>query len=214
MPLSGKSRSLGYNVHRSHAPFKTAGMDIRNLPKLLVMSLTLISLCAAGQDGQQDDQSSGVTVNDYGTDRMARITEETIEDKAQIIPSGWLDDYDYLSDLSGYLNGKYQDALNSSKNTYVYLYADWYENCRTFRKSVERDDYAELFLNNEMILLDYNFFRNRFNTQTRNLPLILKVNKDGILGPESIHLVSNPSDHPKKAYYKLKKFFGSNDKAR
>ena len=199
-------------------------MDIRYPPKWSILLLTLNALSVAGQEREQSQQPAGVTVNDYGADRMDRITQETLEEKAhsaetgsrgrvpaEIVPSGWLDDYDYQSDLTSYLSGKYQDALNSSNNTYVYLYADWYENCRVFRKSAGRKDYAKLFLSKNIIMLDYNFFKKKFNIQTRNLPMILKVNKGGILGPESIDLVSNLNDHPKKSYYKLKGFFSSNE---
>jgi hypothetical protein len=41
----------------------------------------------------------------------------------------------------------------------------------------------------------------------------LKVNENGILGPELVYPVTGAGDHPRKIYHKLKKFFKSNAQA-
>ena len=50
----------------------------------------------------------------------------------------------------------------------------------------------------------------KFDLTLLTCQIELKVNKNGMLGPESIHPVVNSTDHPKRAYYKIKKFFRSN----
>lgn len=186
--------------------------------------LILNALSVAGQESQGTEQSNN---SDGVYDHWAeQPIWESWEDEAplegagrgrisppEIVPDGWLSDYDYQSNFGAYLNDKYQEALNSGKNTYVYLYADWNKTCRAFRKSAGRKDYAELFLDTEIIMLDYNFFRRKFDVRIRNLPMIVKVNENGALGPESINPASNKNDHPKRAYYKLEKFLKSNEES-
>ena len=178
----------------------------------------LTALNAAGQQ----EQGTARTVGPYDP-REDEPISETLDERArledfgrhkpsppEIVPEGWLNDYDHHSSFSMYLGRKHREAHNSGKNVYIYLYADWLEACREFRKSVVGEDYAELFQNNQIIMLDYNLFKRKFDTRIRNLPMILKVNTNGMLGPESIHPVVNLTDHPKRAYYKIKKFFKSN----
>ena len=188
----------------------------------MLLLLTLNALSVAGQESQGSQQTNDPKgVYDPWAERplWERWEDEApLEDASsgrisppEIVPDGWLSDYDYQSNFGAYLSGKYQEAMNSGKNTYVYLYADWLETCRAFRKFAGRKDYAKLFLDIEIIMLDYSFFRQEFDTRIRNLPLIVKVNKNGVLGPESINPTSNKNDHPKRAYYKLEKFFNSNE---
>jgi thiol-disulfide isomerase/thioredoxin len=153
-------------------------------------------------------------------DPMGQIRWDNWEDKAQrrdewrtnrlppeVTPNGWFNDYDYQSNLGEYLDAKYQHSLGTGKNVYIYLYADWYEPCKAFRKSINSEDYAELFLNNEIIMVDYAFFNWEFETQIEKLPLFIKVNDNGLLGPESFRPVTNEIFHPRRAYYNLEKFF-------
>ena len=190
----------------------------------LVIFFTINAMTAAGEETRTPGAQirPGNYVDDYEY-RNAIPQGQSLEDDAhdaanenrghspEITPNGWLDDYNYMTDLDSYLNEKYQSALNSAKNTYVYLYADWYEACREFRKTVKHKDYVELFSANEMVMVDYNFFRKRFDFQAQRLPMIVKVNDSGILGPEHIYPVANANDHPRKIYYKLKKFFSGNE---
>ena len=128
-----------------------------------------------------------------------------------LIPEGWVHDYGYNSDLFKYLRWKYEGAEKSNKDLYLYLYADWNDDCKVFRKAVGRKDYQALFEGNEILMVNYTFLRTVYGAQFHNLPVLLKVHPDGSVGPESVHPVSTKHDHPRKAYYKLKKFLESQD---
>lgn len=127
----------------------------------------------------------------------------------QFVPNHWHQDYDYEKQFENYLNEKFIAAKNNHKQVYVYLYADWLEKCREFRKLADRAPLTALFDDNEIIMIEYNYFKRKFNMKARHLPMILKVNEDGKLGPETIYPVTKAKDHPRKVYHKLRKFFAT-----
>jgi len=184
----------------------------------LIMALTLAfgSSLATAQDVERLPQGND---DQYGAFEMDKDVWSELEREdrdegdrvrrhadADIIPAGWIDDFDYASPLNEYLVAKFNAASQAGKQTYVYLYADWLEPCREFRKTVERADYAELFEGSEVILLDYNYFARQFNTKIRNLPLLMKVHPKGVLGPEVLHPLSRKAEHPAKAFHRVKDF--------
>jgi hypothetical protein len=189
--------------------------------------LTFNALAVGAETREPPPQITiGLPADGLGDDRRPVIPQgQLLEDAArnapgnrkpsspEIKPRGWFSDYDYQSTIDGYLRKKYRNASNSNKSTYVYLYADWYEACLIFRKSAQTKNYAEMFSTNQIVMLDYNFFRKKFDIQAKYLPMILKVNENGILGPELVYPVTGAGDHPRKIYHKLKKFFKSNAQA-
>ncbi|MFT5211350.1 MAG: hypothetical protein ACI9CE_003089 [Flavobacterium sp.] len=124
-----------------------------------------------------------------------------------IVPKGWHHDYDYTLPLDTYLNDKQISSAKDNKNTYVYLYSDWLEKCRVFRKSADNAPYADLFDQHNIILIDYNYFKDKFNIKVKKLPMMLKVNDDRRLGPETFFPVTKANQHPRKIFHQLRKFF-------
>jgi len=195
--------------------------------KYLIGTLTLL-LLSSGALGQLDSggrapdpvQIPGgpVIEPNEGTDRAVwrTLDEKAAESRsttrsykaAQIVPEGWLADFEYTAELDSYLKTKLASALEEGKISYVYLYADWHEGCKEFRRTLRQKDYAGFFEASQMILIDYNFFRDRFDFKAHHLPMIIKVSSTGRIGPEFVYPRSKATDHPRKIYYKLKKFFG------
>lgn len=83
----------------------------------------------------------------------------------EIIPEGWVYDFDYRSDLFEYLMRKQQAGALAGKNTYVYLYADWNEACKTFRTSADKRDYKKLFSNEQIIMLEYVYLKRKYRAK-------------------------------------------------
>jgi hypothetical protein len=193
--------------------------------KLLLLSLLLMTLPVTGQQEREQRPNERLNPPDYSDHEMEREELwESPKEKARkendsiptleppaIAPEGWLHDYDYRLGLFEYLRRKQRDASSANKNTYVYLFADWNAACVTFRKSASHKDYKELFLNNEIVMVEYAYMKRLYGAQFNKLPVFLKVHSDGSLGPEKINPISNPNDHPRRAYYKLKKFLEANE---
>lgn len=127
----------------------------------------------------------------------------------EIVPEGWVFDFDYKSDLFQYLMRKHQAAALAGKNTYVYLFADWNQACKTFRETADNRDYKKLFANEQIIMIEYVYLKRKYRTQLKQLPVFLLVHENGSLGPESARPVASMYDHPRKAFHSLRKFFGT-----
>lgn len=134
-----------------------------------------------------------------------------IHPQAQLVPNGWLDDFDYQSSLAQYLDERMQQAIQSGKDIYLYLYADWLDTCQEFRKTiVSREDYAELFEGHEIVMLDYGYFAKTFDVKLKNLPVLIQVHgKTGMIGPELLHPLPTRAEHPAKAFQRVKTFLGA-----
>jgi hypothetical protein len=200
---------------------------MKNLHSLFTLVFALFAIPVAGQQGQEPPpgpepgqpqqiprerpREPDVTDRGHLHREWFRIASAGHSSHAPpgIVPQGWFDDYDYQSDLDKYLSEKYQGAMSAGKNTYIYLYADWYEVCKRFRKTFKGEDYAELFLSNAIIMLNAIFFEQEFDPQFIDLPVFIKINDNGILGPEVFYPTWPETEHPQRAYYKLKKFFQS-----
>ena len=194
-----------------------------NRLQIIIISMTLLgSLSFAAQQEPEPRQNRETPDLDHSNRELERDVWERKQEEErrdsimrkgkppEIIPDGWIADYDYQSNLGAYLNLKHQQASAAGKNIYVYVYADWKEACKAFRKSLQGEDSGELFNNNEVLMLEYNFFARQFSTSFKNLPIIIRLHEKGGLGPESLHPVSNVNDHPRRSYVKLKKFLDSN----
>ncbi|MFT7687227.1 MAG: hypothetical protein ACI9FB_002579 [Candidatus Azotimanducaceae bacterium] len=189
------------------------------IEKLIFTSLILLSITQAfaAESEQSGTQSNRENPNadDYRNaipraEALAEMAEDANRGKPKLpflVPTGWYQDYDYESPIGAYLNRVLEISAKEDKNTYIYLYADWLENCREFRKKADKFPYKSLFEKNNIILIEYNFFKRKFNMTSRNLPMIIKVNEGGKLGPETINPVLKANQHPKKTFYKLQKFF-------
>lgn len=192
---------------------------MKPLIKTLLISAMLIAGIAEAQQAQEP-ATQGPAPRDPELDfESNKLDFEKLEEEAReaeliqrqvsppdVVPQGWLADFDYQADLKSYLQSKVQAAASDGKETYVYLYADWLESCREFRKMADRKDYAKLFAASQIILLDYSYFRKQFNTQLRNLPIFIKAHGQGTLGPETHRPVDRTAGHPRKAFHELRKF--------
>ncbi|MFT7548484.1 MAG: hypothetical protein ACI9VI_002329, partial [Candidatus Azotimanducaceae bacterium] len=67
--------------------------------------------------------------------------------------------------------------------------------------------FAYLFDQHNIILIDYNYFKDKFNMKAKKLPMMLKVNDDRRLGPEAFFPVTKANQHPRKIFHQLRKFF-------
>ncbi|MBT8062536.1 MAG: hypothetical protein HKO64_11335 [Xanthomonadales bacterium] len=192
---------------------------MKPLIKTLILSAMLCAGIAQALQTQEpatqgppaQDPDFDFESNKLDFDKLEQDVREAELRKRQVsppdmVPQGWLADFDYQSDLNAYLQSKVQAAASDGKETYVYLYADWLEACREFRKTADRKDYAKLFASSQIILLDYSYFRNKFNTQLSNLPIFIKAHAQGSLGPEVHRPVSRTASHPRKAFHELRKF--------
>ena len=158
------------------------------------------------QNMSEDEYQNAIPVGQSLTEIENKAKKRKVRAPA-IIPKGWHHDYDYTSPLGTYLNEKQISSAKENKNTYVYLYSDWLEKCRVFRESADNAPYADLFHQHNIILIDYNYFKRKFDMRAKNLPMILKVNDDRRLGPEAFFPVAKANQHPRKIFHKLKKFF-------
>ena len=185
---------------------------------LIVSSLLLTGIAVAQQPVEPPTQGPPAQDPDFDFENN-KLDFDKLEDDAReeesrqrqvslpdVVPQGWLADFDYQADLNSYLQSKVQAAASDGKETYVYLYADWLDSCREFRKMADRKDYAKLFAASQIILLDYSYFRKQFNTQLRNLPIFIKAHGQGTLGPEVHRPVDRTAGHPRKAFHALRKF--------
>ena len=204
----------------------------KTLKLLLVIVVScLLSLSSQGQESsnQQDDENQTGRIdsaNDLTIDvfdgKGGSSLGQTLEESEynannsqakppQYTPPIWIDDYDYKTPINEYLNDKFRMATASKKQIYVYLYADWLDACRSFRKTASQKDYVELMSTSAIVMLEYSFFKKNFNTRARKLPMLLKVNENGVLGPEILYPVSKSNDHPRKVFHKLKVFLHPTD---
>jgi hypothetical protein len=192
--------------------------------KTLTMFIAMISVLAFStvfsqqtQPGNQQEQRIHVEVpfEHTSTERIEQTLDE--EEKArrfthrqpappQVVPDAWRADYDYQSDFNEYLGESFRQAQEAGKDVYVYLYADWLKGCMNFRESLTGEDYSMLFQDHEIIMLDYNFFRQKFGMRLRSLPMFLKVNDNNKFGPETFLPQVRADEHPRRPYYRLKNF--------
>ncbi|NNE06710.1 MAG: hypothetical protein HKN15_13395 [Xanthomonadales bacterium] len=128
----------------------------------------------------------------------------------RFVPDGWIDDFDYKSSLQQYLADRVQQAKQSGKGIHLYIYADWLESCREFRKTASREDYAELFEGHEIVMLDYGYFAETFNIRFKRLPVLIQVHDNGMIGPENVYPLSSRVEHPAKAFHRLNSFLTAN----
>lgn len=144
-------------------------------------------------------------------DEQARDERErtAIHPDAEYVPDGWVADFDYQSSLQQYLAERVRQASKSGKDLRLYLYADWLEPCREFRKTTaSRQDYAELFEGHEIVMLDYRYFAKTFDVEFKSLPVLIQVHEEtGMIGPEVVHPLPNRVEHPAKALQRLRDFF-------
>lgn len=144
-------------------------------------------------------------------ERQEREEEEAVPNigPPEIVPGSWQYDYDYRLNLFDYLGEKQAQAKAENRSTYVYVYADWNEACKAFRKSAKRSDYEKLFANSAVVMVEYVFLKRIYKAQINRVPILIQVHENGVLGPEFVHPISAPGDHPRKAYHKLKRFLES-----
>ncbi|MDX1460601.1 MAG: hypothetical protein R3348_06040 [Xanthomonadales bacterium] len=160
---------------------------------------------------RQPAQEEGFESNRLDYDKLANDYEEEAGrhrgiSPPDIAPAGWIHDFDYQSDLKDYLQAKHALGVSEGKETFVYLYADWLQSCRAFREQAGRGDYAKLLASQQILLLDYNYFRELSNSRLSDLPIFIKAHAHGTLGPELHRPVPRRGGHPRKAYHALKKF--------
>ena len=100
------------------------------------------------------------------------------------IPEGWVHDYDYTFDLHQYLKGKADLGKELGKPVYVYLYADWCDDCRRFRKRARSGGFKELFDERLVLMLDFDFLNSFLKRKFRleYVPVLVKVHANGSLG--------------------------------
>ena len=160
------------------------------------------------RDLLQDDFRSGLqkSIEDLSESAYAQKRKPAAP---QFVPNYWHQDYDYEVKFEQYLNEKFLSAKSQNKGIYLYLYADWLENCREFRKDANRAPLTKLFEDNDIIMIEYNYFKRKFNMKAVHLPMIIKVNENSVFGPETIYPVTKPNAHPRKVFHKLRKFFSS-----
>ncbi|MBL4681559.1 MAG: hypothetical protein JKY88_12660 [Pseudomonadales bacterium] len=154
----------------------------------------------------QDDFRNGLSksIEDLSESAHAQKRKPALP---KFAPKHWHHDYDYKVKFEEYLNEKFLSAQSKNKGIYIYLYADWLENCREFRKAANRPPLTALFKDNDIIMVEYNFFKRKFNMKAVHLPMIMKVNENSKFGPETVYPVAKANDHPRKVYHKLRKFF-------
>ncbi|NND43768.1 MAG: hypothetical protein HKN58_00490 [Xanthomonadales bacterium] len=183
------------------------------LPALLLFTATL-AFAQADNRVQREDNSQ-ITSFELERDVWENLGEEAREDEehvrkhpdAEIVPAGWLDDYDYVTPFPQYLAAHVAAAAEAGQRIHLYLYADWLEPCREFRRTVvAREDYAELFADHQVIMVDYGYFAETFDMKFRNLPVLIEVHTDGKIGPEIVHPLSRRAEHPAKAFNRVKKY--------
>ena len=190
------------------------------IKKLILIYLLLLFLTPAfaaenSQSSNKVDQSLHINEDENRnviprSEALPEMADDARKRKPHfplVVPKGWHHDYDYESPLAVYLNKMLEMSARENKNTYIYLYSDWLEKCRDFRKKADKAPYAELFEQHNILLIEYNYFRDKFDMSSKNLPMILKVNEGGNLGPETIHPVLKANQHPRKVFHNLRKFF-------
>lgn len=188
-------------------------MNRRTLSILLLLPL-FASATAFAQNVERLPQGNE---SDFGSFEMEKNVWEKLDQQArdegkvtrvhpdaEVVPDGWIDDFDYQSPLQQYLTARVLQASEAGKDIHLYLYADWLDSCREFRKTVARKDYTELFEGHDIVMLDYGYFAKTFNTKFNNLPVLIQVHENGKIGPENVHPLSRRAEHPAKAFHRVK----------
>lgn len=192
------------------------------LRTLFVLLLLSFSLSTVAQNQREAPPNERSRPTDFTEKENLQDWLETQDDDArrenlatprleppEIVPSGWLHDFDYQTDLVQYLQHKYQNAAAGGRTTYVYLYADWDEACKSFRKSAGGKDYQKLFASNQIVMVEYVYVKRKFGARFKKLPVFVKVHPTGFMGPESLRPMASINDHPRKAFHKVRKFFAA-----
>lgn len=145
-----------------------------------------------------------------------------MSDPPDIVPSGWIADFDSQNDPRSYLKEKQYHARRLGLTPYVYFYSDTQPHCRWFRYKVDRRKHVhEAFNGTQVIMLDakhlatlagINWYRNITNVFWPNL---VKIESDGTFDVSAVlHIQLNWIDHPaQRAIKVLEKFFNHNNEA-
>lgn len=111
-----------------------------------------------------------------------------------LVPADWVADYDYTSDLGGYLRGKYEVARDQGKSAYVYFYSNSGEHCKYVRKVLARRSIKSVLDDVLMVMLDFDHYEAQHNQEEEGPfalgnwhPVILKVSSNGQLTVPAFH---------------------------
>jgi thiol-disulfide isomerase/thioredoxin len=189
---------------------------MKYLHLLFSIQLALLAQLAFAQNVERAPQGNDSEFGSFEmeNDVWEKLGEAARDDEAQVrshpdaevVPAGWVDDFDYNSPFPQYLASRVAQAAQGGRKIHLYLYADWLEPCREFRKSVAREDYSELFNGHEVVMIDYGYFAKTFGMQFKNLPVLIQVHEDGKIGPENVHPLSRRAEHPAKAFHRVKSY--------
>lgn len=127
-----------------------------------------------------------------------------------IIPSDrWTEDYDYSENFESYLEAKSAVSIRSNRIPYIYIYADWCLPCRKLRRYSKIDpDFAELFTDTDIILLNYDKLNNVEGAPNYGgVPIIVPIEPDGSLGTTVLYGLTWSRSLPKNIKPALCTFF-------
>jgi thiol-disulfide isomerase/thioredoxin len=123
--------------------------------------------------------------------RAETCPEKAIERRpAAKTPAGWIMDFDYQSDVYGYLRNHYDAARNENLRLYAYVYADWCPPCRAMRAAVaSHASLQQAFDGTRVLMLNFDAYNclaseiaGRNVYPLRIVPLLIKIDPDGSFG--------------------------------
>ena len=116
------------------------------------------------------------------------------EANPNIVPEGWIADYDGRYAINEYLSDQYQIATSSGLVAYVYFYSVTDDHCRHVRELMKHRHIKKAFARTRMIMLDFDRFQSLHKQNPEaNInpgdwhPVITKISSDGHLTEKYIH---------------------------